>query len=194
MAPLVGDKKVAEGLWRAVLSQKPSRTAIVALYEAAVVESGMRNLEYGDRDSLGVLQQRASWGSRESRLNPEESAVRFLNKAKSFEPWKGTPGGLAQAVQVSAFPLKYDAALPVAMVWISLLGGLSAVDKIGEGVADAVPGKGAVDAVSSLSTFFSERNGLRRIALVVVGGIVAVAGVGLIFGKQITGTIGKVVT
>ncbi len=40
----------------------------------ALQESGLRNIRYGDRDSLGLFQQRANWGSAEQRLTPSYAA------------------------------------------------------------------------------------------------------------------------
>ncbi len=82
----------------------------------AYVESGLKNINYGDRDSLGLFQQRAPWGSAAARTNPSEAARMF------FEGGRGGQRGLfdignraalsmgqaAQAVQVSAFPFAYD--------------------------------------------------------------------------------------
>lgn len=82
----------------------------------AFQESGMRNLNYGDRDSLGLFQQRAGWAPRSARLDPIASARMFFTGG--LKP--GTPGLLdngrrnsmsltqaAQWVQRSAFPNAY---------------------------------------------------------------------------------------
>jgi len=50
---------------------------VVAL-AAGMQESGLRPLPYGDRDSLGVFQQRAAWGSVEQRTNPSTAARMFF--------------------------------------------------------------------------------------------------------------------
>lgn len=78
-----------------------------ALLSAMAVESNYRNLNYGDRDSQGVLQQRPStgWGP---PGNPRQDIEQFLRKARKYKNWKGTPGQLAQKIQVSAFPDRYD--------------------------------------------------------------------------------------
>lgn len=80
-----------------------------ALLEAASVESNFRHLSYGDRDSQGILQQRpsAGWGSNES---VETDAGQFLTAARKVSSggFKGSAGKLAQAVQRSAFPGRYD--------------------------------------------------------------------------------------
>ncbi|QIN79592.1 hypothetical protein GBA65_14885 [Rubrobacter marinus] len=79
----------------------------------ALQESGMRNLDYGDRDSLGYFQQRpsAGWGTPEQIMDPAYSLGKFLDAAEPFKgQYPNTAVGLgqwAQAVQVSAFPDAY---------------------------------------------------------------------------------------
>jgi hypothetical protein len=79
----------------------------LALVEAGIVESGLRNLPYGDRDSLGFLQQRPSQGWRCPR-NITCASWDFLRRAIPIERECSTAGRLAQAVQRSAFPDRYD--------------------------------------------------------------------------------------
>lgn len=82
---------------------------------AALVESGLRNLSYGDRDSIGMFQQRDAWGSHADRLDPHKSArMFFLGGAQGqrglldFDNRNSMGmGEAAQAVQVSAFPDRY---------------------------------------------------------------------------------------
>lgn len=73
----------------------------LAAIETIGVEANYGNPNKGDRDSLGAFQQRASWGSAESRLNVRESARRFFDTARSMR--QGTQfkhaGDLAAAVQ-----------------------------------------------------------------------------------------------
>lgn len=82
---------------------------------AAWQESNLRNLSYGDRDSVGLFQQRTAWAPLSARMNPRESAKMFflggqqgqrgLLAFKDRDTW-----GLAQAaqkVQVSAYPDAY---------------------------------------------------------------------------------------
>ena len=87
----------------------------------ALVESRFRNLKYGDRDSLGMFQQRNGWGPKADRLNVEKATQMFLNGGAGGQPgaadYKSRYGGLpqtaenlgkwAQKVQVSAFPDRY---------------------------------------------------------------------------------------
>ncbi|HEX6026473.1 MAG TPA: pilus assembly protein TadG-related protein [Solirubrobacter sp.] len=82
----------------------------LAAFEAAIVESGVQNLPYGDRDSLGVFQQRPSvlaWGTAAQIMNPEHAATMFIRKAIQLNGSQSA-GQLAQDVQVSAFPYRYD--------------------------------------------------------------------------------------
>jgi hypothetical protein len=82
----------------------------LAAFEAAIVESGVHNLSYGDRDSLGVYQQRPSvgaWGTAAEILNPQHAAMMFITNAIRKNGGQSA-GQLAQDVQVSAFPDRYD--------------------------------------------------------------------------------------
>lgn len=56
-----------------------SEEYIVGALSAAIVESGLRNINYGDRDSVGLFQQRTSqgWGTIEQILDPRYSARKF---------------------------------------------------------------------------------------------------------------------
>lgn len=82
--------------------------AMLALFEAGLVESGMRNLlKAVDHDSLGYLQQRPSAGWPDP-TNIATATHSFLRKAMGAEPWSGSAGSLAQRVQVSAYPGRYD--------------------------------------------------------------------------------------
>jgi hypothetical protein len=87
----------------------PPKAAVVAV-TAGLVESGMRNLDYGDRDSLGVLQQRpsAGWGTARQVQTPRYAFTRFYRALVQVPDWQSRPvGEVAQAVQRSAFPARY---------------------------------------------------------------------------------------
>ena len=76
----------------------------------AIQESKMRNIDYGDRDSLGLFQQRPSqgWGTAEQVLDPLHSIGAFydgLVKVKDYETLEITDA--AQQVQRSGFPTAY---------------------------------------------------------------------------------------
>lgn len=72
----------------------------------ALTESGLRNLNYGDRDSLGLYQQRHTmgWGTPQQIMNPTYSAGKFYDTLKGVN-WRGlSPWAAAQAVQRSFDP------------------------------------------------------------------------------------------
>jgi hypothetical protein len=88
----------------------PPRAIVVAL-ATAYQESGLVNLSDGDRDSVGLFQQRPSqgWGPPEKIRDPRYAANRFyaaLSKIKSWEHMRVTDA--AQAVQRSAYPQAYQ--------------------------------------------------------------------------------------
>jgi surface antigen len=69
-----------------------------------LAESGGRNLNYGDRDSVGLFQQRTSqgWGSVQQIMDPRYSASKFYDALRK-SPRGATPWQTAQNVQRSAF-------------------------------------------------------------------------------------------
>lgn len=85
------------------------RGQMIAL-ATGLVESGLRNLDYGDRDSLGVFQQRPSqgWGTIAQIMDVTYSAGKFYTALLAVPGWENLePGSAAQAVQRSAFPSRY---------------------------------------------------------------------------------------
>jgi hypothetical protein len=82
-----------------------------ALLMAGLVESSLRQLNRGDRDSLGFLQQRPSqgWGPYKPGLaGARTDAQQFLQRARrNYAQGIRQPGRLAQSVQRSAFPERY---------------------------------------------------------------------------------------
>jgi hypothetical protein len=102
------------------------RAAQIAV-TTAIIESSLHNLtEAVDHDSLGLFQQRASWGSVAQRTDPAYATNAFLNAMLRSYPnnsWETTPiGEVCQTVQVSAYPERYqpqaaDAGIIVDAVW-----------------------------------------------------------------------------
>ncbi|MBO3664702.1 LysM peptidoglycan-binding domain-containing protein [Microbacterium stercoris] len=113
-----------------------SDRAIAIALATAMVESGIRNLNHGDRDSLGMFQQRpsAGWGTpeqvrdryRSTRVffggpnDPNGHKTRGLYDIKGWE--KMTFTNAAQAVQVSAFPNRYGQWETAAYGWLAQFG------------------------------------------------------------------------
>ena len=70
----------------AVRRGMPARAATIAL-ATAYQESNLRNLDYGDRDSLGLFQQRPSqgWGTRAQILDPDHSINAFYDALEQVD-------------------------------------------------------------------------------------------------------------
>lgn len=82
--------------------------ALVVILATGFQESDVRNLTYGDRDSLGWLQQRATWGTAAQRLNPAYAAGKFFDALVAVPGWQTLSiTAAAQAVQISAYPNAY---------------------------------------------------------------------------------------
>jgi len=105
---------------------------IVIALATAMQESSLRNINWGDRDSLGLFQQRPSsgWGTAEQIMDPVYSSRLFYGGPSN--PNRGRTRGLldiagwqnmaltdaAQRVQISAFPLAYAKWEPSAWAWL----------------------------------------------------------------------------
>src|SRR5215469_7003576 len=82
----------------------PSRAVAVA-YAAAMQESHLHNLDFGDRDSVGVFQQRPSegWGPASKLINPVYASTKFFQALAHVQGYRRLPVyKAAQAVQRSA--------------------------------------------------------------------------------------------
>ena len=87
----------------------PARAVSIAL-ATAYQESDIRNLDGGDRDSLGIFQQRPSqgWGSPAQITDPVYSTNAFYDALVEVEGYQDMPiTEAAQEVQRSAFPDAY---------------------------------------------------------------------------------------
>jgi LysM repeat protein len=108
---------------------------IVIALATAMQESSLRNIAFGDRDSIGLFQQRPSahWGSKKEIMNIDYSIRAFFGGPNS--PTKKDVRGLldisgwkrmslteaAQAVQISAHPTAYAKWEPSAWNWLAEL-------------------------------------------------------------------------
>lgn len=92
-------------------------------------ESGIHNLTYGDRDSLGWLQQRANWGTVAQRRNPAYAAGKFYDALVRVRGWESMPlTRAAQAVQISAFPDAYAQHETAARALLVAIGNTSPIE------------------------------------------------------------------
>ncbi|GLY54774.1 hypothetical protein [Lentzea sp. NBRC 102530] len=110
--PGVHDAEVIRVVHAVGLSTRVSDKVMLAGFEAGWVESHMNNLACGDADSLGVFQQRPSmgWGTPDQIMNVSYAASRFFELAVKLDRAHLSPGLLADAVQRSCCPERYDQA------------------------------------------------------------------------------------
>lgn len=113
-----------------------SRDGIAIALATAMVESWIRNLDGGDRDSVGLFQQRpsAGWGSIAQIRDPRRSAAAFFGGPGDpngdrtrglldIDGWEGMAfGDAAQAVQISAYPERYGPWEEQAYRWLDTYG------------------------------------------------------------------------
>lgn len=102
----------------------PEQGQVVAI-TAAMQESGLRNLTYGDRDSLGLFQQRpsAGWGTPAQILNPAYAATQFYRHLLAVPGWQQmTVNDAAQTVQRSGYPNAYAAHEQPARALVAVVG------------------------------------------------------------------------
>jgi hypothetical protein len=94
----------------------PSEAVTVA-YAAAMQESKLQNLDYGDRDSVGVFQQRPSqgWGTPSQLEDPVYATSKFFSALAQVPGYQRMPVyQAAQAVQRSADGYAYQRYQPMA--------------------------------------------------------------------------------
>jgi len=101
----------AEDILNEGASRLVPRKLLVCAIMTSITESSLINVPFGDRDSIGLFQQRPSqgWGTVQQILNPKYSAGKFFDSAVQVQ--RSNPsidyGDLCQAVQRSAFPDRY---------------------------------------------------------------------------------------
>lgn len=128
----------AEEIIRIGRELKVGDYGIVIALATAMQESSLRNIGFGDRDSLGLFQQRPSahWGTKQQIMQTNYSIRAFYGGKTS--PTRGVARGLldisgwrnlplteaAQAVQISAHPSAYAKWEPSAWQWLIQLDSL----------------------------------------------------------------------
>jgi hypothetical protein len=101
----------------------PERAVVIAL-ATAQQESRLRNLDHGDRDSLGLFQQRPSqgWGTEAQVQDPVYASGIFYDRLVQVPGWdSGRLTDVAQTVQRSGFPEAYQQWEPMAIVLAAAL-------------------------------------------------------------------------
>ncbi|OZM75214.1 hypothetical protein CFN78_03380 [Amycolatopsis antarctica] len=110
--------------------------------QAGMTESKLRNLTYGDRDSLGIFQMRPSmgWGTVAQVTDPPYQVNKFYDVLEAVPKWEERrPGEAAQAVERSGFPDRYHKWEPMAVHLVENLGQVQNASGCGEGVGPALP-------------------------------------------------------
>lgn len=118
-AALVAGTSLARGL--------PARAATIGL-ATALQESKLINIDHGDRDSVGLFQQRPSqgWGTTEQLMDPVYSTNAFFDVLREVEGYEDMAvTDAAQTVQRSAYPDAYAQHETRSRAWASALTGNS---------------------------------------------------------------------
>ncbi|MCX5331549.1 MULTISPECIES: heavy metal transporter [unclassified Streptomyces] len=117
----------------------PERAVAIAL-ATALQESGLRNITHGDRDSLGLFQQRPSqgWGTEKQIMDPTYAAGEFYKHLVKVDGYTKLPlTEAAQRVQRSGYPEAYAKHEPDATVLAAALTGTSAATLTCDGRSEA---------------------------------------------------------
>jgi hypothetical protein len=157
--------------------EMPARAASIGI-ATAIQESKLRNIAYGDRDSIGLFQQRPSqgWGTRQQISDPVYAANAFydaLSKVDGYETMRITE--VAQKVQRSAFPDAYADHEPEARIMASALSGyspagFSCVLRPSGAKAQNVAAKGLTPRARTLTTSARKEAGRKNFSAVDTGG------------------------
>lgn len=136
----------------------PERAVTIAL-ATALQESGLRNLDHGDRDSLGLFQQRPSkgWGTRKEILDPVYAAGQFYHHLAKVPGYSRLPLTVAaQRVQRSGFPQAYAKHEPDAALLSAALTGRAAASLTCSGQEGVTPGDPARVRAALVRSFGAE--------------------------------------
>jgi hypothetical protein len=130
----------------------PARAVVVAL-ATALQESKLENRDDGDRDSIGLFQQRPSqgWGTADKIKDPRYSADKFysaLKRVRGYQKMRVTDA--AQKVQHSAYPNAYQKWADEAQVLARALTGQAA-----SAVACTVTGAPALRGAAAATALMS---------------------------------------
>jgi hypothetical protein len=125
------------------LAPRAASIAMATVYQ----ETGIRNLDHGDRDSVGLFQQRPSqgWGTAEQLQDPYYATRKFYEALVKVKGWQtGDINDVAQRVQRSGFPEAYrdheaDGRVLASVFTGSSPGGLTCLERAGRaGDADGL--------------------------------------------------------
>lgn len=127
----------------------PERAVTIAL-ATSLQESGLRNIEHGDRDSLGLFQQRPSqgWGTEQQIMDPAYAAGIFYAHLAKVPNYGDLPlTEAAQEVQRSGYPEAYAKHEPDAKLLAAALTGRAAATLTCVGTPEPTASATGPDAV-----------------------------------------------
>ncbi|WP_410630962.1 C40 family peptidase [Amycolatopsis sp. cmx-4-83] len=131
--------------------QVPEPGWVIAV-AVAIQESTLRNLDHGDRDSLGLFQQRPSqgWGTPEQIMNPTYAATQFYRHLQAVSGWQRMSlNDAAQAVQRSGTPDAYGRHETIAEAIVTAVAGVACEHTRGGDCANiAAPTPAALTAIN----------------------------------------------
>ncbi|KDQ09565.1 hypothetical protein BOTBODRAFT_525636 [Botryobasidium botryosum FD-172 SS1] len=116
--PSQANMGVLKQVYQITQARRLDERELLATIETAWVESHVNNLPCGDQDSVGVFQQRPSqgWGTVAQCMDINHATNAFIDtlipNAKKFPTYSA--GQLAQSVQRSEYPYRYDQAAGIA--------------------------------------------------------------------------------
>ncbi|RAN94385.1 hypothetical protein GAR05_04907 [Micromonospora saelicesensis] len=146
--PANRDPAVTLVVYRVARAYNANDKVTLSAFEAGWVESHMNNLPCGDKSSLGVFQQRwdYGWGTPEQIMDPVYASTQYVTRAIVCD--RNNPGysagQVAQCVQRSGFPDRYDQAAATARAQLNeaarthAIAGGSPTDVTGDGRDDIV--------------------------------------------------------
>jgi hypothetical protein len=129
----------------------PERAVAIAL-ATALQESGLRNISHGDRDSLGLFQQRPSqgWGTAQEIMDPTYAAGEFYKHLVKVRGYENLPLTVAaQRVQRSGYPEAYAKHEPDAVMLAAALTGTAAATLTCDGRQDTTQAGQAAQATAT---------------------------------------------
>jgi hypothetical protein len=112
-----GQAAVAATIAGVAARHRLPRQAVTIAYAAALQESQMQNLDYGDRDSVGIFQQRPSqgWGTTSELEDPVYATTKFFAALVQVHGYAKMPvDQAAQDVQHSSDGVAYQQWAPLA--------------------------------------------------------------------------------
>ncbi|MTD58119.1 NlpC/P60 family protein [Amycolatopsis pithecellobii] len=110
--------------------------------QAGMTESGLHNLSYGDRDSLGIFQMRPSmgWGTEAQLRDVGYEVNKFYDVLLGVPGWdQQRPGSSAQDVERSAFPDRYHRWEPMAAYLVENVGQVADMVGCGQSAGLVLP-------------------------------------------------------